>query len=310
LYDGITPVQELAGGAPLANLLRGSAEDEQFQRTDSSGAASFLTDSLGSTVALTGAGGTTLAQYTYDSFGNTTATGSSSNSYQYAGRENDGTGLYFYRTRFYSPLFGRFISQDPIGFGGGVNIYAYAKSNPVSFKDPLGTDPNLEKSLNQCAAELAQNYYNSLNPLPDNAVAKAVYSNTFSDLSNLVTGGGEGRVEAGEGLAASEVAREGPHLAAEGAENGVRALSNSAVDGGATRVLSSTGVGWPIDRATPDITFATRPLQVSDTALGGALKTIGKGLGKTAEVLGSVADGKLLIDAGVYLGAEAVCAFY
>ena len=87
-------------------------------------------------------------------------------------------------------------------------------------------------------------------------------------------------------------------------------MNNSAIDGGATRALSSTGTGWPIDRATPDITFATRPLQVSDTTLGSALKTVGKFAGDAAEVLGSLADGKLLIDGGVYLGAEAVCAFY
>ena len=37
------------------------------------------------------------------------------NSYQYTGRENDGTGLYFYRARYYAPALGRFISEDPIG---------------------------------------------------------------------------------------------------------------------------------------------------------------------------------------------------
>jgi len=33
---------------------------------------------------------------------------------------------------------GRFISEDPIGFDGGVNWFAYANGNPVSFSDPLG----------------------------------------------------------------------------------------------------------------------------------------------------------------------------
>ena len=83
-------------------------------------------------------GGNTLAQYTYDPFGNTTVTGSSANPYQYTGRENDGTGLDYYRGRYYNPSLGRFISEDPIGFGGGINLYAYVGNSPLSFRDPFG----------------------------------------------------------------------------------------------------------------------------------------------------------------------------
>ena len=45
----------------------------------------------------------------------------------------------YYRARYYSPTTQRFISQDPIGFGGGdVNLYAMVWNNPLSFVDPLG----------------------------------------------------------------------------------------------------------------------------------------------------------------------------
>lgn len=54
------------------------------------------------------------------------------------GRENDGTGLYYYRTRYYSPALARFISEDLAGFLGGANLYAYVGNNPCSFVDPLG----------------------------------------------------------------------------------------------------------------------------------------------------------------------------
>jgi RHS repeat-associated protein len=47
------------------------------------------------------------------------------------------TGFYHNRHRFYDPAMGRYISQDPIGFRGGVNLYAYAE-NPVDWVDPLG----------------------------------------------------------------------------------------------------------------------------------------------------------------------------
>jgi RHS repeat-associated protein len=141
LYDGVNPVQELSGTTPTANLLTGGV-DEYFQRTDSSGPANFLSDALGSTLALTGPSGNTLAQYTYEPFGNTTPSGSSANPYQYTGRENDGTGVYFYRNRYYSPTLQRFMSEDPTGVAGGVNFYAYVGNNPVSFVDPFGLDKN------------------------------------------------------------------------------------------------------------------------------------------------------------------------
>lgn len=133
----MNPVQELSGATPTANLLTGSI-DEYFQRTDSTGAANFLTDALGSTLALTNSTGSTLAQYTYEPFGNTTIAGSSTSTYQYTGRENDGTGLYYYRARYYSPTFQRF-SEDPIRlFGGDFNFYGYAQQHPVNLADPFG----------------------------------------------------------------------------------------------------------------------------------------------------------------------------
>jgi len=79
-------------------------------------------------------------QFTFEPFGNTTVAGSStSNSFAYTGREQDATGLYFYRARYYDPLIGRFISEDPLGFeGGNVNLYGYAQNSPTNLVDPFG----------------------------------------------------------------------------------------------------------------------------------------------------------------------------
>ena len=52
------------------------------------------------------------------------------------------TGLHYNLFRYYAPECGRFVSQDPIGLNGGLNLYAYAP-NPLSWSDPLG----LEKCL-------------------------------------------------------------------------------------------------------------------------------------------------------------------
>jgi RHS repeat-associated protein len=94
----------------------------------------------GATVGLVGSGGTIGTSYTYQPFGATTVNDANSNPYQFTGRENDGTGLHFYRARYYNPTFQRFVAQDPIGFAGGFNAYAYANDSPISFIDPLGLD--------------------------------------------------------------------------------------------------------------------------------------------------------------------------
>ena len=94
---------------------------------------------MGSVIALTDETGTVKTQYTYDPFGNTIVSGEpSDNPFQYTGRENDGANLYYYRARYYSPELQRFISEDPIGFEGGNNLFAYLSNNPINKSDPLG----------------------------------------------------------------------------------------------------------------------------------------------------------------------------
>lgn len=115
LYNGQTPIQELSGTTPTANLLTGLGIDEYITRTDSVGTRTLLTDALGSTLALSDDAGAVQTQYTYEPFGRTSATGqNNSNPFQYTGRENDGTGFYYYRARYYSPELARFFSEDPL----------------------------------------------------------------------------------------------------------------------------------------------------------------------------------------------------
>ena len=139
LYDGANPVQEQNGGSVAANLLTGGL-DERFQRTDSTGAYSLLTDALGSTLALTNSTGTSQVQYSYSPFGSMSITGITTSSYGYTGRETDGLGIDYYRARYYNPTTGRFLSEDPIGFAGGINKYAYVGGDPIDFFDPFGLD--------------------------------------------------------------------------------------------------------------------------------------------------------------------------
>jgi RHS Repeat len=93
LYDGVKPVQELNGTTVVANLLVGLGIDEYLIRTDTSGSSHFLSDALGSTVALSDGTGALPTTYTYAPFGAASPSGSvSANAFDYTGRENDGTG--------------------------------------------------------------------------------------------------------------------------------------------------------------------------------------------------------------------------
>jgi RHS repeat-associated protein len=142
LYDGLNPVQETDGSTILANILPGLGIDEFLTRTDvvAGVTSSFLTDALGSPIAVTDNSGVVQTEYTYEPFGKTTLSGSSNtNPYQYTGRENDSTGLYYYRARYYHPQLQRFISEDPIGFlSHEINFFIYAGNNPLLYVDPFG----------------------------------------------------------------------------------------------------------------------------------------------------------------------------
>ena len=139
IYDGQDALLDLnADWSVAATYLNGPGIDNHLRQTSATtGVSYFLTDHLGSTAGLTDASGTLVEQASYDSFGN--SAGSARTRYGYTGRERDpDTGLLYYRARFYDPQIGRFISEDPIGFDGGANWYAYVSNDPVNLIDPSG----------------------------------------------------------------------------------------------------------------------------------------------------------------------------
>jgi RHS repeat-associated protein len=143
--------------------------DEPLVRHGPFFTAQFYTpDQLGSTTSLTDAAGNLGQQYQYGPFGEAAQSPTPGNPFQFAGRERDQsdprsldfkqTGLYFNRNRYYAPQWGRFISEDPIGFAGGINQYAYVENDPLGWVDPFGLEPwwNFKIPLSMKVAEGAR----------------------------------------------------------------------------------------------------------------------------------------------------------
>lgn len=142
LYDGAQAIAELQGSAIGATYLTGLAIDEILARYSNGAERSQLTDALGSIIAQTREDRSIQNHYAYSAWGETLAAGTDEgNASQYTARENDQTGLYYYRARYYDPQLKRFVSEDPIGLRGGLNLYAYVNGNPIIYTDPNGKNP-------------------------------------------------------------------------------------------------------------------------------------------------------------------------
>jgi RHS repeat-associated protein len=139
LYDGRQAIAELQGGAIQAAYHTGLQLDEVIARYSHTGNKTLLTDALASVIGQFNDDQTAATYYAYSPYGESVVLGlDDGNPLQYTGRENDRTGLYFYRARYYDPLLKQFIQEDPLGVAGGANLYAYVVGNPISYTDPKG----------------------------------------------------------------------------------------------------------------------------------------------------------------------------
>ena len=126
----------------MASYRYGSGIDRVLVRRDECTGQRYFyyADALGNVRSIVDSSNRVVNSYRYDSFGKIiSSTEGIENSVTYTGREwEPALGLYYYRNRWYDPTIGRFVSEDPIGFGGGNNFYAYVGNNPVNFSDPWG----------------------------------------------------------------------------------------------------------------------------------------------------------------------------
>ena len=148
LYDGPNVIMELdSDGNRVVEYTHGPRGLVSQRRSDTS--YYVACDHLGSVwnVVTLDANDTISATYTYTAFGNTTVSGSDNtgNPYKYVGAlgyyADPSSGLMLLGARYYNPSVGRFVTRDPIGYAGGINLYGYVGNNPINIVDPNGALP-------------------------------------------------------------------------------------------------------------------------------------------------------------------------
>jgi RHS repeat-associated protein len=104
--------------------------------------AYYFADANGNVTAMIDASQSLVASYRYDPFGNLISSSgalNAANVYRFSSKEYHAvSGLYYYLYRFYDPGLQRWISRDPIGQRGGLNVYGFLSADPINYMDALG----------------------------------------------------------------------------------------------------------------------------------------------------------------------------
>ncbi len=155
-YDSWSLIEERDNtGVLQKSYVHGAQTDEVLAviRTTLPSPVFYHQDGLGNVTSLTDSAGGLLERYTYNAFGAPTlldangaplSRSSVGNRLLFTGREWVAeVSLYDYRNRYYSVELGRWLSNDPIGEEGGLNLYGYVHNNALNQTDAFGLQDDL-----------------------------------------------------------------------------------------------------------------------------------------------------------------------
>jgi RHS repeat-associated protein len=138
---GVVIADADSGGALRRAYTWGLGSDDLVAIHDYVGAQDYYVgqDQLRSVRAVSRRDGTWMASFRYRIYGAVLDSAGSLSfelRYRWIGREWDAeTGFYYLRARYYDPAIQRFTQEDPIGFAGGSNLFAYGEGNPTVGRD-------------------------------------------------------------------------------------------------------------------------------------------------------------------------------
>ena len=134
-------------------------------------------NALGSVLAVRDASGAVVGRTEYDAYGRETyAAGGERGGQRFAGakgyQNDDATGMQLLGARYYLPKLGRFLTPDPIGHEGGINLYAYCDDSPLERVDPSGLQAidSTNATAQQAIARAATDPAGSIKYLTESAV--------------------------------------------------------------------------------------------------------------------------------------------
>jgi RHS repeat-associated protein len=236
VYDGMLVLQERdADNTPLVTYTRrldlsGSRQvaggiGGLLARTDANGTAYYRSDGAGNVTALMDAQQHIVARYLYDPFGRQLGQWgelAAANRYRFSSKEvHLQSGLYYYGFRHYDPNLQRWLSGDPLGEAGGINLYGFVGNSPLNLVDPFGLEITYfygrqEPSIlfpdgsvpyltgDNFGENLVASFYNAI-PLANNLIEKAAdpLDQGIAALTDAVANGvtaAAGYPEFGEGV--------------------------------------------------------------------------------------------------------------
>jgi RHS repeat-associated protein len=141
LYVGKDPIVEMSstGTVTAANTF---GPNGLVSRHVGATTTFYTFDNRGNVAQRLSSTGTVVSTDVYDAYGKRSSPTAQTDPFGYGGQygyyTDTETGLHYLTNRYYDANAGRFLTRDPAGYDGGINLYGYVGNNPANGADPLG----------------------------------------------------------------------------------------------------------------------------------------------------------------------------